>query len=993
MKLERHILTILLIALLFLLIGSVSAADTNDTQTVSASDNDILSVENDVDVLSEGEYNYTKLKDQFRFDGDITLIAGNYTYVSGDGDTIEITTSRVIDGNGAVIDMANSGHRAFSVTTDGVTIKNLTIKNANFNGNGGAIYFSSSGTVENCNFTNNTAKSNGGAVYFLNKGNVTNCNFTDNSAEHGGAINMGSGSVENCNFTDNTATSGSGGAIYMSSGSVENCNFTDNTATSGSGGAVYFGWDGTVTNCNFTANQASNLCGAVYFSSNGNVTNCNFTANQASDEGGAIRMSSGSVTNCNFTDNKATGSNSRGGAVYFSRSGTVENCNFTDNKATGSNSRGGAVYFLYNGDVTNCNFANNSATQGGSILSVRWLGVTADTCIFKTSSDEPFNTRNLPPTLTVENFTTFYGSSEKLTFDLKTNSSIPVTNGNISISVYFKDNDSWVGNYSCLSGEGWIPDLPVGSYYAIFDTEYAEFKPINRTITILAPEYTFWALNYTINANDNSVINLSNDYYFDSEYDSEFVNGVVINRPLTINGNGHTIDALQKARIFNVNSDNVVLNNITFTNATSGSGGAVYFSSSGSVINCNFTNNIASYSGGAIYFAYSDNPSTVTNCNFTGNNATHGGGAVYFMNTGEVTNCNFTDNEAKYSGAVYFSRGGTVENCNFTNNSASDWGGAILFVNTGTVTNCNFTGNNATTGSAIYFYRESSTKTISNSRFLNNRANAEILEVTKNDDNITITFKGNDNLLNAIYSNGDVSFTNVTYWSTNGIANTDSSTPVRSNKEAGQNITVEIYDSNGQSVDNVTLVTDENGQVTYSLLNNENCLCKAYHIEDCYYTYAEYKDLGDFNRLQKYINEAEEYSTLTLYRNYTFTPGFDDNLTNGIVIDKALTINGNGYTIDALQKARIFNVNSDNVVLNNITFTNATASGSGGAVYFSSSGSVTNCNFTDNKATGDYSQGGAIRMGFGTVTNCNFTGNKATGDGGAICMTSGRVTN
>lgn len=115
MKLERHILTILSIALLFLLIGSVSAADTNDTQIISASDNDILSVENDVDVLGEGEYSYTQLKDQFRFDGDITLTAGNYTYVSGDGDTIEITTSRVIDGNGAVIDMANSGHRAFYI--------------------------------------------------------------------------------------------------------------------------------------------------------------------------------------------------------------------------------------------------------------------------------------------------------------------------------------------------------------------------------------------------------------------------------------------------------------------------------------------------------------------------------------------------------------------------------------------------------------------------------------------------------------------------------------------------------------------------------------------------------------------------------------------------------------------------------------------------------------------------------------------------------------
>ncbi len=42
MKLKKHIFTILLVVLLFLLISSVSATDinTNDTQTVSASGND-----------------------------------------------------------------------------------------------------------------------------------------------------------------------------------------------------------------------------------------------------------------------------------------------------------------------------------------------------------------------------------------------------------------------------------------------------------------------------------------------------------------------------------------------------------------------------------------------------------------------------------------------------------------------------------------------------------------------------------------------------------------------------------------------------------------------------------------------------------------------------------------------------------------------------------------------------------------------------------------
>jgi predicted outer membrane repeat protein len=204
-----------------------------------------------------------------------------------------------------------------------------------------------------------------------------------------------------------------------------------------------------------------------------------------------------------------------------------------------------------------------------------------------------------------------------------------------------------------------------------------------------------------------------------------------------------------------------------------------------------------------------------------------------------VTFKNLTIKNANFNGrggAIYFSSSGTVSNCNFTGNNAT--GGGAIYMGSGTVSNCNFTGNNATTGSAIYFYRESSTKIISNSCFLNNRANAEILEVTKNDDNITITFKGNDNLLNAIYSNGDVSFTNVTYWSTNGIANTDSSTPVRSNKEAGQNITVSVVVDDVIVLSDVYL-TDENGTIVLPIIAGSNYYISARHDTDSYYTEVE----------------------------------------------------------------------------------------------------------------------------------------------------------
>ena len=163
---------------------------------------------------------------------------------------------------------------------------------------------------------------------------------------------------------------------------------------------------------------------------------------------------------------------------------------------------------------------------------------------------------------------------------------------------------------------------------------------------------------------------------------------------------------------------------------------------------------------------------------------------------------------------------------------------------TDTVTNCNFTGNNANTGSAIYFYRYYSTDvlTVSNSIFLNNRANADALEVNKNDNNITITFTGGNNLLNAIYSeyNAEVSFTNVTYWGSKGIANTGNSTiePSRSNRAAGQNITVGIV-VNDELVLNEVKVTDENGTIVLNINTGENYFIGVRHDADSYYTEAE----------------------------------------------------------------------------------------------------------------------------------------------------------
>ena len=117
--------------MIFVLIGSVSAADvdTNATEMISASDNnEILSVEHDSGVLSNNPGTYSDLSTEISAGGNVTLQHDYYTYDSGAPAITILGDNRIINGNGAVIDMAGSSIRTFHVNASGVTIKNLTIK-------------------------------------------------------------------------------------------------------------------------------------------------------------------------------------------------------------------------------------------------------------------------------------------------------------------------------------------------------------------------------------------------------------------------------------------------------------------------------------------------------------------------------------------------------------------------------------------------------------------------------------------------------------------------------------------------------------------------------------------------------------------------------------------------------------------------------------------------------------------------------------------------
>ena len=219
---------------------------------------------------------------------------------------------------------------------------------------------------------------------------------------------------------------------------------------------------------------------------------------------------------------------------------------------------------------------------------------------------------------------------------------------------------------------------------------------------------------------------LTQNYTYNPETDSAFLNGISITSSITIDGDGYTIDGNGQARIFDINPHNIILKNIRFINGYSTqSGGAIYVEGDDTleIINCNFMNNTAGVHGGAIYLENS-NASKITSCYFANNTAGVNGGAVDWhkgATHGELIGSNFVNNTAKRSGGAVFWYGvdGDIKDSNFTNNKAlgiamgqstygyystGGDGGAVMWTgHNGDIINSRFIGNNASRrGGAVF---------------------------------------------------------------------------------------------------------------------------------------------------------------------------------------------------------------------------------------------------------------------------------------------------
>lgn len=427
---------------------------------------------------------------------------------------------------------------------------------------------------------------------------------------------------------------------------------------------------------------------------------------------------------------------------------------------------------------------------------------------------------------------------------------------------------------------------------------------------------TFGELQKNIKScNGGDIINLNNDIMQDGKSE------ILISKSLTVNGNGHTIDAQKKSRVFNITAEDVVLNNITFINGKYYDyGGAVTLDGVNcTIINCKFINNYGAY-GGAVDL-HADN-ARVINCQFVDNNGVSGAAVLLAGDNAAVINCRFINNTARYGGSIEVTGfNATIGNSLFINNTATSSGGAIYWFNSvknGKIDNCQFTGNKAKYGGAVEMW--SVNGIINNCQFTDNWASIK---------GGAVNLWGEWIIINSKFTN------NAAY--------------------------------NGKSI----YWQGSNGYIKNLTFDNSNVFSES----DVYNKSKLFVDYGDFTSLEKLINSSSSNSLLTLYGDYAFNDTTDSFRHININLNN-FTINANGHVIDAKGQNGIFTITGTDVSLNNMTFINANSTDYGGVIYWlGDNGTLSDVKFLNNSA----SHGGVIcwQGNNGTIIRAVFINNTA----------------
>ena len=611
----------------------------------------------------------------------------------------------VIDGNGHSID-AKMKTRIFYCTGKNITIKNITLKNGFAHQDGGAIENSGTLTISDSTLTGNKVINDGGAICNANGGTLTvsGSAITGNAAKvSGGAIyNYGRGtlSVFGSAITGNTAKD-YGGAIYNREGmTISDSTLEGNAVKSkdAGGGAIYNEGKMTVSGSTLTGNMA-NDGGAIDNSGELSVFDSTLTGNTAKGNygmGGAIYNSGElSVSDSTLDRNAAKGKFGAGGAIYNSGELSVSDSILKGNTAKGKWGMGGAIGNIGGLSVSDSTLTGNTAEKRGGAIE-NGCNFNANDCHFS---------NNKSPTSIIHNKDSlqFFNSNF-----MSNNASNIIVNGddlaNVSIAEgEFKDNDikeSIIFNEgkSCTVERTVFEKHPFNTIInksnltlvnpkikdegkkilnekhilirkssdGLEDKIYGDGTVESERYIPSQEKSDFGSLYKIIHESKTKEIMLEEDISFEDYETDYYEGGIELDiDSLIIDGNGHTIDAQDKTRIFYCTGKNITIKNITFKNGRS---------------HRNYSNPFNSH-GGAIKISHDANL-TIENCKFINNTSEENGGVISNRGKLTVSSSTFTENTSEGKGGTISNFKGelTVSGSTFTKNTAQGYysgGGAI----------------------------------------------------------------------------------------------------------------------------------------------------------------------------------------------------------------------------------------------------------------------------------------------------------------------------
>ena len=856
---------------------------------------------------------------------------------------VAINKDIVIDGKGNTISAEDLG-RIFSIGEGfTVTLTNATLINGKAD-KGGAIYNDGSLTLSDVKLSDNAADSYGGAVFNNGELVVSDSVFDSNDIVNRGSASVDYGGAAIYNWYDGTLT-------------VSGSNFTNNIKNYKNGdrlvGAVATIGDATISDSYFV-NNAGRWGGAIsasgYLIAGDDVNTLTVSGSTFKENGGLygagifVWGSDFTVSDCVFDKNTASGkgnmtpNNNNGAAIEVTDTnkaiaGTIAGSKFTNNKAQ----YGGAIDICEgNIKITDSEFVNNSADVEGGAIDINTVNGNPEVSI----SDSKF----------INNSASYGGAI------------VNVKDLTVRNTEFVNNTPDAIFNYVGFGGN--------------LDLGIENFTDLQNAIGLVTGTLT---LNQNVVMTDDEAAN--------------FVNGVIINKNIRIDGKGHTIDAKNLGRIFEIDGGfAVTLTNVTLTNGKADNGGAIYNFGNLDLVHVNFVNNTAKYGGAIMNYAYG---LVLDDSTFTNNTAKIGGAIYNSADCFVVGNSTFANNTATSNGGVIFNYGigFVVGNSTFVNNSAADGAGAILNGGRGFVVgNSTFANNTATSkGGAIYNYGIGFV--VGNSTFANNTAEDAGAVYNEGDNSVV----GNSTFVNntatsiggAIINNGKLVVDNSAFednaanYYGGAIFNWDD-LQVTNSAFDGNDILVR----NIRAMDNV----DHGGAAIYNWKNGKLDISKSNFTNNI----KNYKNgnllvgavatIGDATISDSYfVNNSGRWGGALSVMGGEFS-----SATNFIDIDGTKFVNNS-----ALYGGAMF-VWGSNYSISNSVFDNNSAFGkgnmtpnnnNGGALVVTQgnipiSGTIINSNFTNNKAQ----YGGAAWINEGTVdiSNSNFINNAATVEAGAI---------